>query len=130
VNIFKDRCFIDSSPRLKKGAPAHTTTGVAKMSCVADRMDGCRNAKIGFPSPMSDMLIKAIGSVKVRLIQNRFCISFSSMLLELSAVGCSASSAMPHFGQFPGLSLKISGCIGHVNFASALSEIILSSCIF
>jgi hypothetical protein len=42
---------------------------------------------------------------------------------ELSSVGIRGSSAIPHFGQSPGASLRISGCIGQVKSESSGADV-------
>src|SRR6266545_2578500 len=58
------------------------------------------------------MAITASGAVSTALTQKRRVMLRSS---ESSSIApATGTSAMPHFGQLPGLGLRISGCIGQV----------------
>ncbi len=62
------------------------------------------------------MAITASGAVSTALTQKRRVMLRSS---ESSSIApATGTSAMPHFGQLPGLGLRISGCIGQVYSAA------------
>ncbi len=112
VNMLRLRARIEFQPRTKKGQPAHSTTGVARTSwTITLTLRGTRSARPGISSPMASA---NSGTVSTRPIQNRRVMSTSSGLGPVSAATVIGSSAMPHFGQLPGSSRTISGCIGQV----------------
>ncbi len=99
----------DAQPRAKNGAPAQSTTGEAKRELQPDR-EFARDAVSQCP-PISS---NTTGSARTRPIQKRRVISTSSGLGPASGAMPAGSSAMPQIGQVPGLSRRISGCIGQV----------------
>ena len=114
VNMFRLRVTRDCQPRTKKGQPPHSTTGAASTSWIQSAAAGSiRRVRAGaIISPMENA---KTGTVRTRLTQNRRVMSTSSGLGPSSAAsGSSGSSAMPHLGQGPGPTWRISGCMGHV----------------
>ncbi len=113
VNMFGLRLTIDCHPRAKKGAPPHSTTGVASASWTQiPALAGTRcRAR---PGSISLIASRNTGTVSARLTRNRRVMSTSSSFSGSSAVISSGSSAMPHSGQDPGPIWRTSGCIGHV----------------
>src|SRR3982751_835225 len=98
--------FLSESQNLwKNGQPPHSTTG-----------DASTNSTIGY-AWMGTPTIGAIASTKsgtlsAALTQKRRVMSRSSVSSPSAApIG---TSAMPHFGQEPGPTCTISGCIGQV----------------
>src|SRR5207245_4667467 len=68
---------------------------------------------------MSPMARASSGSVSTSPIQNRRVMSTSSGSGPSTAPTVRSSSAMPHFGQFPGPRWRTSGCIGQVYIRSS-----------
>jgi hypothetical protein len=115
VNIFKLRFIRERQPRAKKGQPAHSTTGVLRMNC--PHRDTLPLNHWMWPHIGIKCAIATMNTGKVRAvpIQKRRVMSRSSELSSsASAVTDFGSKAMPHFGQLPGWSCSISGCIGQV----------------
>ena len=108
------RLTTEAQPRRKNGAPAHSTTGVAKASWIPfvarSPSIWCRPSQGRWP-PMSS---RNTGAVSTSPIQKRRVMSASSGSGPIAAAGSSGSSAMPQIGQAPGPSRRISGCIGQV----------------
>jgi len=103
------RWAIDRTPRTKKGAPAQSTIG----SVSASSIQLCRamsNQPKRWPNMASTVTITVKGSVH----QKRRLKSASSGFSVSSRSGITGSSVMPHLGQLPGWSWRISGCIGQV----------------
>ena len=103
----------DCQPRTKNGQPPHSTTGVASRnsthcSVCMDRRSGNR------PGAMSASMAR-INTGKASRVepQKRRLMSMSSAFFS-STTMLRGSSAMPHFGQLPGVSCTISGCMGQV----------------
>ena len=107
--MFGLRLITDCAPRTKKGQPAHSAIGSVSTSsiqlCVA-----MSNQPSRWPSIASTVTITVKGSVH----QKRRWKSTSSGFSVSSRSGNTGSSDMPHFGQLPGWSWRISGCIGQV----------------
>ena len=113
VNMFRRRVRTEAQPRTKNGQPAHSTTGVARTSwiqllVVAGIASAIESTKC---VPITS---RTIGTVSTAPIQNRRVMSTSSAFGPASEVTTSGSRAIPQIGQEPGLSRRISGCIGHV----------------
>ena len=107
--MFGLRWRTDCTPRTKKGQPAHSTIGIDSTSssqlCVAIAIQPKR-----WPNIASRVTIAVSGKVH----QKRRWKSASSGFSSSSSEGSTGSSVMPHFGQLPGWSCRISGCIGQV----------------
>ena len=107
--MFGLRLTIDCTPRTKKGQPAHSEIGSDSSSsiqlCVA-----MSNQPKRWPNMASTVTATVKGSVH----QKRRWKSTSSGFSLSSRSGSTGSSDMPHFGQCPGWSWRISGCIGQV----------------
>ncbi len=106
-NMLRLRWTSEAQPRSKNGQPAQSTTGVAKRNCSQGRR-----------SPV--IARRTTGTARTRPIQKRRVMSASSGLGSFAGAGCNGSSAMPQSGQAPGLSLRISGCIGQVQIVPGL----------
>ncbi len=63
---------------------------------------------------MSRIATASTGIVNATATKNRRRMSVSSGDSPSARSGATGSRAMPHFGQAPGASRTISGCIGHV----------------
>ena len=114
--MFRFRLRKLSRPRWKKGRPHHSTTGVASANSIqSSQIVGTLSVTPG--RTWRDMAITKTGAAKTRLTRKRRVISTSSSFGPSSAVIVIGSSAMPHFGQEPGPSCTISGCIGQVYMA-------------
>ena len=111
--MLRFRVTIDCQPRTKNGQPPHSTTGADSTSWIqSDTVGSIQRARAG--AIISPIESASTGIVSTRLIQNRRVMSTSSGFGPSSAANSTGSSAMPHFGQLPGPSWRISGCIGHV----------------
>ena len=66
-----------------------------------------------FQPTMSLIAMMSSGSDKIKLNQNRRCIS-SSSVVSSTALASRGSRAMPHLGQLPGPIFWTSGSIGQV----------------
>ena len=104
MNMLRLRWSSDSQARRKNGQPAHSTTGVARMSCGQFVL----NPGFGIMSKPTT------GTDSAAPIHRRRVMSASSGLASGSALTVSGSSAMPQIGQLPGPIWRISGCIGQV----------------
>ncbi len=103
----------DRQPRTKKGQPPQSTTGVARANwshcteCIvspAGSQEGARSATMASMKSGRDSVV---------LTQKRRVMSISSSFFS-SAATVRGSRAIPHLGQAPGPSRRISGCIGQV----------------
>jgi len=103
------RFTTDCAPRMKNGAPAHSTTGNDNASstqlCVAISIT---------PSACPNMATPATTTVSGSVHTNLRWKSTNSGLASSSKLGSSGSSAIPHLGHVPGWSCRISGSIGQV----------------
>ena len=98
-------------------APKHDRRGEQKL---VHRNGASPIARIsGWPGSRSDIEINRSGIASAVLTQNRRAMSASSGLGASSAATVRGSSAIPHFGQFPGWSRTTSGCIGQTYSISA-----------
>src|SRR5690554_2376829 len=108
VHMFGLRFTTDCQPRMKKGCPAQRTTGVDNTNsthvCVV-----MSNQPSWGPNMASTVTMTVNGRVHQNLREKSLSSGFSS-----SRLGIKGSSAMPHFGQLPGWSCRISGCMGQV----------------
>ena len=107
------RCPVrtDARPRLKKGRPAQTTTGVAS----ANSIQAVATAiPIRHPNRCPPMSSSSRGKASAAPTQSRRIMSASSWFGGASAVISRGSSAMPQIGQLPGPTRRISGSIGQV----------------
>jgi len=111
--MFRLRARTDRHALLKKGNPAHNTTGVARSS--STHLDAARGTArpTGSPGIIPPMAMTSTGAASARPIQKRRVMSRSSRSSS-SPAASAGSSAMPHAGQSPGPSCFTSGCIGHV----------------
>ena len=118
VNMFRLRVRTEAQPRTKKGHPAHSTTGVARMSwSQTEARAEIRSCRKGTKwRPISRI---TIGMVKAVATQKRRVMSASSGLGPVSAVTVTGSRAIPQIGHGPGPGRRISGCIGHVHSATS-----------
>ena len=115
VNMFHWRVTIEVQPRSKNGAPAQSTTGVARISSSHSRP---RKEKM----PVADaagrseptMATSRSGTVAATLNQKRLVMETNSSLGASSAETARGSSAIPQMGQFPGPGATTSGCMGQV----------------
>ena len=116
------RLRIESQPRAKNGQPPHSTTGVANASSV-QATAACGNKIIGFEAGQSSASMgQSSGTVRSALNQKRRRMLASSWSSPAVAVGVSGSNAIPQIGHVPGLSARISVCIGHVHIARRASD--------
>ena len=111
--MFRLRLTIDCHPRAKNGAAPHSTTGVARTSCVHARTAG-GTACATPPGSISLIASRTTGTVRATLTRNRRVMSASSSLAGSSAVITVGSSAIPQIGHDPGPICRTSGCIGQV----------------
>ena len=107
--MFGLRWTIDRAPRTKNGQPAQSATGSVKTSSI-QLCAAISNQPRAWPNIASTVTATVSGSVH----QKRRSKSTNSGLSPSSRSGSTGSSAMPHFGQLPGWSWRISGCIGQV----------------
>ncbi len=107
--MFGLRFTIDCAPRTKNGQPAQSTTGSASTSSIQLCI-----AMSNQPSRWPNIASTVTTTVSGRVHQKRRWKSTSSGFSASSSSGSTGSSAMPHFGQLPGWSWRISGCIGQV----------------
>ncbi|MCY1372440.1 hypothetical protein D9M69_596450 [compost metagenome] len=107
--MFGLRFATDCTARTKNGQPAHSTIGTLSTSSIqlcVPISNHCRR----WPAMASTVTATLSGSVQ----KKRRLKSFSSGSSPSSRVGISGSSVMPHLGQLPGWSCRISGCMGQV----------------
>src|SRR5690606_29849870 len=96
------RFFSDDQKRLKNGAAAQTTTGVARISSAHLATVSPIHSRTGKPT-MGPMAMMRIGTVSAAEIFSRNEKSTSSGLGPASEAGTPmGSSAMPQSGQSPG----------------------------
>ncbi len=112
VNMLRLRVTTDCQPRTKNGQPAHSTTGVASISC--SQFEVCWPMEWLSPVRCPPISSTNTGTASARPIQNRRLMSISSSFGPASALASNGSSAMPQIGQEPGPTWRISGCIGQV----------------
>src|SRR4249920_2223958 len=117
VNMFGLALTNDAHMRSKNGRPHHRTTGIASANPTQLKTPAPGRCISAPPDTMSPIVSRKTGAPSTTPIQKRRVMSTSS------GFGASASaprfviigsSAMPHFGHAPGLSLTTSGCMGHV----------------
>ena len=95
---------------------AHSTTGVASANSSQAAFSAPIHSATGRPS-MPPIAMTNSGKARTALTISRRVKSTSSGFGPSSPVGMPiGSSAMPHFGQEPGLLRTISGCMGQVYF--------------
>ena len=121
VNMFEWRVTIELHPRTKNGQPAHSTTGVLKINPIQLVTDMSSRPPSPMPSAMSPIVSANTGIPSAAAIQKRRVMSTSSGFGVSSASTVRGSSAIPQMGHGPGWSRTISGCIGHVYSADALT---------
>src|SRR5690606_5899940 len=109
VHMLGLRFTTDCQPRTKNGCPAHSTTGTDSTSSIHVCVVMLNQPNCG-PNIASTVTMRVNGKVHQNLREK----SFNSGLSSSSRLGINGSSAMPHFGQVPGWSCRISGCMGHV----------------
>src|SRR2546427_2210303 len=108
----------DAHMRSKNGLPHQNTTGVASASSIQFTRVRPRPAVNEPDVAMSPIASRKTGRPSATPNQKRRVMSANSGLGASSAIAVMSviigSSAIPHFGQAPGRSLTISGCIGQV----------------
>ena len=112
----------DSQARAKKGAPAHSTTGVLRANCSQRATVPSAHSAWRQAGTRWAMARTKTGRVRSELQTKRRCMSCSSASSSPSSAGPKAglrSRAMPHFGQAPGRSDSTPGHIGQKYFAVA-----------
>ena len=122
---------MESTARLKNGAPHHSTTGVASSNCAIWPPRPERNSGSGRPS-MGPMVMTSSGTVSSAPTMNRRVKSRSSASSS-SAAGAepaAGSSAMPQMGQSPGASSATSGWQAQTHLAPAGAACAASGCNF
>src|SRR5262252_121513 len=119
VNMFGLTFTNDAHIRSKNGRPHQSTTGIDSHSStqlIAPTPKRCISAP---PVAISPIVNRNTGMVQTTPTQKRRVISTSSGLgVSMSSADATSSigsSAIPHFGHAPGLSLMTSGSIGHVH---------------
>src|SRR5690554_305161 len=116
VHILGLRLTTDAQARLKNGAAAQTTTGVARISSAHLATVSPSQSRTGNPT-IGPMATIRMGIVSAAETLSRKEKSTSSGFGPSSAAGTPiGSSAIPHLGQSPGASVTISGCMGQVYF--------------
>ena len=113
VYMLRLRDTSEFQPRAKNGHAAQSTTGIEKRSWIHPESFASGNAPCR-PGACSAIAKPNTGTVSASPIQNRRVISASSGFGPPSALATTGSRAMPHFGQTPGPTCRISGCIGQV----------------
>ncbi|MCY1382350.1 hypothetical protein D9M69_703660 [compost metagenome] len=103
------RFTTDCTPRTKNGQPAHSTMGTVSTSSIQLWV-----AISNQPRLWPDIASTVTTTVSGRVHQKRRWKSSSSGFPASSSAGMTGSSDMPHLGQLPGWSWRISGCIGQV----------------
>ncbi len=93
--------------------PPQRMTGVARSSSNHCRHRGKINSAICSGQNSAPMALINTGMANAALTQKRLLISMSSALSSSTSTDM-GSRAIPHFGQLPGSSRIISGCIGQV----------------
>src|SRR5512146_480860 len=109
------RFCTDCQPRKKKGHPPQRTTGVARTSSSHPRVCGGRMFSMRRPGRNSPIATRRTGTVRKRLTRKRRVMSTSSGFSSSSAAAVRGSRAIPHLGQFPGVSRTTSGCMGQTH---------------
>src|SRR5579862_9047351 len=104
------RLTSDAQPRAKNAPPPHSTVTLASSSSIQRGVVGAAIA-----IAINAALIGTVTQKRSRIDCN------SGLASGGPAVVCSGSSAMPHLGQAPDLSLRTSGCIGQVHSVPALT---------
>src|SRR5438477_3187848 len=118
--MLRRRVTNDFHPRSKSGHPLQSTTGVASSSCSQASRSTIEPSilarKINLAPDISAIACPISGTVRTALIQKRRLMSFSSAFSSAdgAAETVNGSSAIPQIGHGPGLSLRISGCMGQV----------------
>ncbi len=107
--MFGLRWRSDATPRRKNGRPAHSTIGADRTSSTQVCVAGSSR-----PSRCPAIASAATTTVNGRVHQKRRLKSRSSPLSSSASAGNTGSRLIPHFGQLPGRSWRISGCIGQV----------------
>ena len=106
-NMFRFRDAKDRKPFNQTEAPHQNTTGMESSNSTQPVHGPSRRVtpSIGAMASTTTGLPRATESqnLRARVVDS-----------ESSSLGISGSKAMPHFGQSPGLSRRISGCIGQV----------------
>ncbi len=97
---------------LKKGWPAHATTGAARSSSIQREAARGRRRASGSPGSMPPMERTKRGTVSAKAVRKRRVMSRSSPSSATLPAG--GSSAMPQSGQSPGPVWLTSGCMGQV----------------
>ena len=96
----------ERAPRSKNGNAPHNTTGVASINSIQMMRRVPSACCTGIPGIISDIDSANSGSASAELSQKRRDMSASSGLGASAASASNAavrgSSAIPHFGQFPG----------------------------
>jgi len=118
--MFHWRVTSEVQPRSKNGAPAQSTTGVAKTSSSHSRPRR-ENRPVADAAGRSEpaMATSRSGTVAATLNQKRRVMEINSSLGASSAETARGSSAIPQMGQLPGPAETTSGCIGQVYPAGA-----------
>ncbi len=118
VNMFGLRFTNDAHMRSKNGRPHQSTTGIDSTISIQFNEPTPRRCITAPPVTISPIVSRNTGAPTRRPIQKRRVMSMSSGFgASMSAADRSSSigsSAMPQMGHGPGLSLMISGSIGHV----------------
>ena len=105
--MFRFRVAKERNPFTQTEAPHQKTTGIESRHSTQPVHSPSRRVA---PS-IGAMASTTTGIPKTTESQN---LRARAMDSESSSFGIRGSSAIPHFGQSPGLSRRISGCIGHV----------------
>ena len=113
VHMFGCMVVSDAQKRLKKGAAAQTTIGVARTSSTQS------SARAGMPAKpcgarCRPMAMTTSGRTRIAPTMKRRRMSRYSALGPCSTETVLGSSAIPQIGQSPGPTCSISGCIGQV----------------
>jgi hypothetical protein len=108
VHMFGLRLMNERVQRSKNGKPAHTTTGVES------QFDPALCGRFHPAQPVAEHGQDEHHGRQRQRPQNLRRKSVSSGFSSSSRLGNKGSRAIPHFGQLPGWSWRISGCIGQV----------------
>src|SRR3989344_4422584 len=114
--MLRDRFTNDCHALTKKNPPAHSTTGVVNKNCNHEKMCGGNNfpkLSAGTISPTARITIGIVIANPTQNLSDNEPISNSSSPASLPP-GASGSRCIPHLGQSPGPSCRISGCMGQV----------------
>jgi hypothetical protein len=117
--MFGESCRTDATPRLRRGAPAQKTIGVARRNCIQSKIyREVISHDISLTEPdIEVMAIKRRGTARIAEIFNRFNISKYSLSGVSFEDGIAGSRAIPQIRHGTGSISLTSGSIGQTKTA-------------